>query len=146
VVVATTQRDDPYKGFNFRVEIDGVSLAAFSEVGGLENETAVIEYRVGGEPNTVRKLPGLTRYANIVLRRGITQDAELWSWRKSIIEGNVDRRNGTIVLLDDTGNEVVRWNFFQGWICKWEGPALIASGNEVAIETIAIAIERLDRA
>ena len=108
VVVAAPARDDPYKGFNFRVEIEGVSLAAFSEVAGLESETAVIEYRVGGETNTVRKLPGLTRYANIVLRRGITQDAELWSWRKSVIEGRVERRNGSIILLDDEGNEVER--------------------------------------
>jgi phage tail-like protein len=146
VVVAAPSRDDPYKGFNFRVEIDGISLAAFSEVGCLESETAVIEYRVGGEPNTVRKLPGLTKYANIVLRRGITQDAELWSWRTNIIDGRADRRNGAIVLLDDEGNEVVRWNFFQGWICKWEGPALNARGNEVAIETIAIAHEGLERA
>jgi phage tail-like protein len=146
VVVPAPARDDPYKGFNFRVEIDGVSLAAFSEVGGLESETAVIEYRAGGESITVRKLPGLTRYANIVLRRGITQDAELWSWRKNVIEGRADRRNGAIVLLDDEGNEVVRWNFFQGWICKWDGPALKATGNDVAIETIAIAHEGLDRA
>jgi phage tail-like protein len=146
VVVAASPRDDPYKSFNFRVEIDGVSLAAFSEVGGLASETAVIEYRVGGEANTVRKLPGLTKYANIVLRRGITQDAELWSWRRSVIDGRVDRRNGAIVLLDDEGNEVVRWNFLHGWICKWEGPALNASGNDIAIETIAIAHEGLDRA
>jgi phage tail-like protein len=145
LVVVAPSRDDPYKGFNFRVEIDGVSLAAFSEVGGLESETAVIEYRVGGDPNTVRKLPGLTTYANIVLRRGITQDAELWNWRKSVIEGRPDRRNGTIVLLDDEGNEVVRWNFLRGWICKWEGPALNARGNEVALETIAIAHEGLER-
>jgi phage tail-like protein len=146
VVVPASARDDPYNGFNFRVEIDGVSLAAFSEVSGLENETAVIEYRVGGDPNTVRKLPGLTRYADIVLRRGITQDAELWSWRKNVIEGKTDRRNGSIVLLDDEGNQVVRWNFLQGWICKWKGPALDARDNEVAIETIAIAHEGLDRA
>ena len=144
--MAAPSRDDPYKGFNFRVEIDGVSLAAFTEVGGLESETAVIEYRVGGEPNRVRKLPGLTTYANIVLRRGITQDAELWSWRKNVIDGMADRRNGAIVLLDDEGNEVVRWNFFRGWLCKWEGPALNARGNEVALETIAIAHEGLERA
>jgi phage tail-like protein len=145
VVVAAPSRDDPYTGFNFRVEIDGLALAAFSEVSGLESETAVIQYRVGGESNTVRKLPGLTTYANIVLRRGITKDAELWSWRKSVIDGRIDRRNGAIVLLDDEGNDVVRWNFVRGWICKWEGPALNASGNEVALETIAIAHEGLER-
>ena len=145
VVVAAPSRDDPYTGFNFRVEIDGISLAAFSEVGGLESETTVIEYREGGDPNTVRKLPGLTKYANIVLRRGITQDAELWAWQKNIIEGKPDRRNGSIVLLDNEGNDVVRWNFIRGWICKWEGPALNATGNAVAIETVAIAHEGLER-
>lgn len=146
VVVAAASRDDPYKSFNFRVEIAGIAVAAFSEVGGLESETAVIEYRVGGEPNTVRKLPGLTKYANIVLRRGITQDAELESWRKNITEGVADRRSGSIVLLDDQGNEVVRWNFVEGWICKWEGSALNATCNEVAFETIAIAHEGFERA
>lgn len=128
------------------MEIEGVARAGFSEVGGLESETAVIEYRVGGEPNTVRKLPGLTRYANIVLRRGVTKDAELWNWRKTVVQGKVDRRNGSIILLDDDGAEVVRWNFLNGWIAKWEGPALNAKGNEVAIETIEIAHEGLELA
>jgi phage tail-like protein len=145
-VVAPPKRDDPYKAFNFLVEIDGIVRAAFSEIGGLESETVVIEYRVGGEPNTVRKLPGLTRYANIVLRRGITTDAELWNWRQTVVQGNVDRRNGSIILLDDDGTEVVRWNFFNGWIAKWEGPTLNAKGNEVAIETVEIAHEGLERA
>ena len=141
-----SQRDDPFKAFHFRVEIDGVARAAFSEVGGLESETAVIEYRAGGDPTTVRKLPGLTRYSNIVLRRGITKDADLWNWRKTVVEGNVDRRNGSIVLLADDGTELVRWNFFHGWIAKWEGPALNARGNDVAIETIEIAHEGLELA
>jgi phage tail-like protein len=144
--MASPQRDDPYKAFNFLVEIDGIARAGFSEVSGLESETAVIEYRVGSESNTVRKLPGLTKHANIVLRRGITQDADLWNWRKTVEEGKVDRRNGSIILLDDDRSEVLRWNFFNGWISKWEGPALNASGNEVAIETVEIAHEGLERA
>ena len=141
------QRDDPFKAFNFLVEIEGVARAAFSEVSGLESETAVIEYRVGSEKvNWVRKLPGLTKFANITLRRGVTQDADLWNWRKSVVEGSIDRRNGSIVLLDDKRNEVVRWNFRSGWISKWEGPTLNAKTNEVAIETIEIAHEGLERA
>jgi phage tail-like protein len=140
-----SQRDDPYKVFNFLVEIDNVARAFFREVSGLASETAVIEYRAGSDKaNTVRKLPGLTTYANIVLRRGITQDAELWNWRKSVVDGQVDRRNGTIVLLDDELNAVVRWSFRNGWICKWEGPALNAGASEVAIETIEIAHEGLE--
>jgi phage tail-like protein len=144
--VPPVQRHDPYKAFNFRVEIEGIARAAFSEVGGLDSETAVIEYRIGGEPRTVRKLPGLTKYSNIVLRRGITEDRELWNWRQAVVQGNVDRRNGSIILLDDDGTEVVRWNFLHGWIAKWEGPALNATANEVAIETIEIAHEGLELA
>jgi phage tail-like protein len=143
--MASAQRDDPYKAFNFLVEIDGIARAGFSEVSGLESETSVIEYRLGGESNTVRKLPGLTKYANVVLRRGVTQDADLWNWRKTVVEGKVDRRNGAIILLNDDRTEVVRWNFFNGWISKWQGPDLNATGNEVAIETIEIAHEGLER-
>ena len=142
-LMPASQRNDPYKSFNFIVEIDGIARAAFSEVSGLESETAVIEYR-SGQDFVTRKLPGLTRYANIVLRHGVTQDRELWDWRKNIVDGNPDRRNGSIKLLDDQLNEVLRWNFRDGWICKWEGPALNAKSNEVAIETIEIAHEGLE--
>jgi phage tail-like protein len=143
--MAAPQRNDPYKNFNFLVEIDGIARAAFSEVSGLESETTVIEYRSGSEFGT-RKLPGLTKYANIVLRRGITQDADLWNWRQSVIEGNVDRRNGSIILLDDQRTEVLRWNFHEGWPCKWQGPGLNAKNEEVAIELLEIAHERLELA
>jgi phage tail-like protein len=139
------QRSDPYKAFNFRVEIDGIAVADFSEASGLESETAVIEYRSGAD-HVVRKLPGLTKFGNIVLKRGVTQDAELWNWRKSVVDGQVERRNGSIVLLDDARTEVVRWNFRNGWICKWEGPAMNAKSNDVAIETIEIAHEGLELA
>jgi phage tail-like protein len=140
------QRNDPYKSFNFRVEIDGIARAAFSEVSGLESETAVIEYRLGGEASTVRKLPGLTKYGNLVLKSGITQDPELWNWRKAVVDGNIERRNGSIILLDDDRAEVARWNFVNGWPCKWDGPAFNAKSNDVAIETIEIAHEGLERA
>jgi phage tail-like protein len=142
--MAGPQRDDPYKAFDFLVEIDGVARAGFSEVSGLESETAVIEYRTGNE-DVVRKLPGLTKFSNIVLRRGVSKDRELWDWRQTVVQGNTDRRNGSIVLLDDQRNEVLRWNFGQGWPCKWQGPALNAKTNEVAIETLEIAHEGLER-
>ena len=137
-------RDDPYKGFNFLVEIDGISIAAFCEVSGLASETAVIEYRAGSDrANTVRKLPGLTKYANIVLKRGVTQDTQLWQWRKAIEQGTPDRRSGAIVLLDDERNPVRRWRFSEGWVTKYDGPDLNAKANDVAIETIEIAHEGL---
>jgi len=138
------QRDDPYTAFNFLVEIDGISVAAFCEVSGLASATEVIEYRVGSDKtSTVRKLPGLTSYANIVLKRGVTQDNQLWLWRKAIEQGTPDRRSGSIVLLDDERNPVRRWHFTDGWITKFDGPDLNAKANDVAIETIEIAHEGL---
>ena len=137
-------RDDPYKGYNFLVEIDGISVAAFCEVSGLSSATEVIEYRNGSDrANTVRKLPGLTTYANIVLKRGVTQDTQLWQWRKAIEQGTPDRRSGAIVLLDDEHKPVRRWRFTEGWVTKFDGPDLNAKGNDVAIETIEIAHEGL---
>ncbi len=136
-------RKEPLTKFNFRVEIDGIAIAAFAEVSGLESETAVVEYRTG-DSSATRKLPGLTKYANIVLKRGMTLDLALWQWRKSVVDGRVERRNGSIVVSDEAGKDMLRINFFQGWPCKWEGPALNAKANEVAIETLEIANEGLE--
>jgi phage tail-like protein len=141
------KRSDPYQGFNFLVEIDGVTVAGFSEVSGLSSETAVIEYREGNDRrNSVRKIPGLTKFSNITLKRGITTDRSLWNWRKAVIDGAVVRRSGAIILLDAERTPVVRWNFHEGWPAKWEGPTLKATGNELAIETLEIAHEGLDLA
>jgi phage tail-like protein len=127
----------------FIVEIDGIASGAFMSVSGLESETAVIEYRTGSDATTVRKLPGLTKYANIVLKRGLTRDLSLWNWRQSVVNGKTQRRSGSIVLLDESGQPVLRWQFEEGWPVKWEGPALDATANEVAVETLEIAHEGL---
>jgi phage tail-like protein len=138
-------RSDPYTRFNFRVQLDGVDSGAFSEVSGLDSVTEVIEYRTGDSTTTSSvKLPGLTKYPNIVLKRGITRDLSLWQWRKTVVDGNTDRRNGAIILLDEARKEVLRWTFRNGWPAKWEGPDLDASSSEVAIETIEIAHEGLE--
>jgi phage tail-like protein len=137
-------RNDPYGAFNFVVEIEGIAAAGFSECSGLTSETAVIEYREGNEVARVRKLAGLTKFAPIILKRGITKDRDLWNWYKNVINGNTDRRNGSIVLLGNDRSAVARWNFINGWPAKWEGPHLKAKGNEVAIETLEIEHEGLD--
>jgi phage tail-like protein len=131
-------RNDPYGTFNFVVEIEGIAVAGFSECSGLTAETEVIEYREGNEAAGVRKLAGLTKFAAITLKRGITKDRDLWNWYKNIINGNTDRRNGSSVLLGNDRSPVARWNFTNGWPAKWEGPHLKAKGNEVAIETLEI--------
>lgn len=139
-------RKDPYRVYNFLVEIDGITRAGFRECSGLDASQDPIEYREGTDPLTARKLPGLVKYSNITLKWGITDDAELWEWRKKAIDGTVERKNGSIVLMDDTGQEKLRWNFRDGWPSKWTGPSLNATGNEVGIETLEIAHEGLAKA
>ena len=138
------KRNDPYGQFNFIVEIDGVVQGGFSEASGLTTDTNMIEYREGNEITTTRKLPGLMKYNNIVLKRGLTQSDELWQWRKAVIDGKTERQSGSIVLLDEARNPALRWNFREGWPSKWEGPALNAKTSEVAIETLEIAHEGLE--
>lgn len=144
--MTTGSRNDPFRAYNFLVEIDGITRAAFRECSGLESSQNTIDYREGGEPLRMRKLPGLNSFANIVLRRGITIDRELWEWRKKAAEGGVERKNGSIVLLNEKGEETMRWNFVDGWPAKWSGPTLNATANEVAVESVEIAHEGVDRA
>ena len=138
------KRSDPLGQFNFLIEIDGVVKGGFSEASGLTTDTNVVEYREGQEQSlTTRKLPGLMKYNNIVLKRGWTRDRSLWEWRRKVIEGKTQRASGAIVLLDEARNEALRWNYTEGWPSKWEGPALNAKTSEVAIETLEIAHEGL---
>ena len=144
--MATGDRKDPYAQFNFLVEVEGVTTAGFTEVSGLTTEQDIVEYREGNEPARARKLPGITKFNNITLKRGIVGDAALWQWRKTTLDGMTERRSGSIVLLDEGRAEVMRWNFFEGWVCKWEGPTLNSTANEVAVETVEICHEGLDLA
>src|SRR5215475_12298872 len=101
------ERDNknPYSAFNFIVEIDGQQVAAFQEVSGLDSENTPIEYREGADPmNTVRKLPGIEKYPNLVLKRGITGSLALWNWRKEVRDGGAafpPPHNVTIQLLNE---------------------------------------------
>src|SRR5262245_4436071 len=97
----TGERKDPFRSFNFRVEIDGITRAGFRECSGLDSTQDTIDYREGTEPLRARKLPGLVKYSNISLKWGITDDASLWEWRKKAMDGKVDRKHGSIVLMDD---------------------------------------------
>ena len=142
----TGQRVDPYGNFNFLVEIDGITRAAFHEVSGFDSTIDVIEHREGGENTTVRKLPGMTKHSNIVLKWGLADDTDLYNWHRDAVNGKVQRRNGSIVLLDRQGQERMRWNFVNAWPSKWDGPDFNAEGNDIAIETLELAHEGVSRA
>src|SRR6185369_8261549 len=105
--MATGERVDPYRGFNFLVEIDGITQAGFQEVGGLDSSTDPIDYGEGTDPNHARKLPGLKKVTAISLKRRISDSYELWKWRAMVVEGPAVRKHGSIILRDDKGDEKI---------------------------------------
>lgn len=134
-------KPDPYLTYNFYVEWNGIIHAGFRECSGLNSTQTAGEYREGTDPLTVRKLPGLITYNNITLKRGTTNNDELWQWRSKIMKGQVERREVSIVLLDDTGKEKIRWNLTNCWPVTWSGPDFNATSNDVAVETLELAHE-----
>ena len=140
-------RKDPLRNARFKLEIQGIVQAGFSDCSGFDSSTDPVEYREGDEPATFRKLPGLTKYGNVTLKWGVTDSKEIWDWRKEVVDGKMKnaRRNGSIIMLDEDGEEKVRWNFLNGWPTKFDPADLNAKGNEVAIDTLEITHEGLDR-
>lgn len=138
-----------YRAFQFLVEIDGISGAGFQEVGGIDATTDVVEYREGGMLLGMRKMPGQTKHSNLSLKRGYTSDTRLWDWYRLVMIGSAEtviRKNISIVQLDMTGQEVMRWNLFSAFPVKYTSPSFNAKGNDLSIETLEIAYERIERA
>ncbi len=143
----TGDRVDPYRGFGFRVEIANMSeaVAAFREVSGLTANTDVTEYRDGNSKDLhPKKLFGLRKYSNVIFKKGITDNNEIWLWYRQIVNGIADRRNGSIVLLDEEHQDKLRWNFYEAWPCKLDFPTLNATTNEVAIVSLELCVEKLE--
>lgn len=133
-----SSRNDVVGAYRFMVELDGIFSAGFSEVSGLQAETEVEEYWEGGQNAFVHRLPKKTTYPPLVLKRGITDTSLLWDWYLAVVSGTIVRQTGSIVLLDQSGDEVCRWNFFDAYPVKWVGPELNASQSGVAIETVEL--------
>ena len=141
-------RKDPFRGFKFRVQLDGVERAGFREASGLDAATDAVDYREGDDLTaTIRKLPGLKKFSSITLKWGVTDDLALWNWRKEIMDGKINeaRKNGSVILMDDLNNDVAQWDFVAAWPTKWTGPGFNATTSEVAIDTLEITHEGLDR-
>ncbi|MFE6922882.1 phage tail protein [Nocardia sp. NPDC057663] len=148
-MAATGQRVDPFRAFNFIVTIVGLrEPVSFTECSGLGSTTEVLDGPrplggVGGGTGGHTRLPGKTTFTDITLKWGVTDSTELWQWRQDIVNGNVVRRNGSIVVFDlDNHTERARWNFVNAWPSKWEGPALSQKGD-IAIATLVLAHEGL---
>jgi phage tail-like protein len=140
----TGTRKDPYRSYQFAVEIDGMTVAGFSEASGLAAKREIVEYRNGNDvPSHARKLTGRDSYDNITLKRGFTNDATLWRWFASLSAGADDRRTVTITLHNEARSPVLSWMAENAWIVSLMGPGFNALGNEVAIESLELAVEMI---
>jgi phage tail-like protein len=128
----------------FRVEIEGVTQAAFTAVEGLEVSVDVV-YFADGSDVIARKRPGRARYGNIVFKRGFVNSPDLWDWFHAVLDGRIERRNGSIILLADDANELMRYNFYDGWPCRWKSFTLDATVSDTLVEELEIAVERIER-
>jgi phage tail-like protein len=140
---------NPLVGFHFAVDIQGVIKGYFTECSGLGSEHEIIEHKVVTEKGqeVVMKIPGRLKWENISLNRGITENMDIWKWRKQVEDGDVDgaRRDGSIIMFDQKLTEVARWNFERAWPSKVSGPTPKADGNEIGNEELEITHEYIKR-
>ena len=128
-------RKDPIRNFRFRVEIDGIQQAGFSEVSGFDITVDPIDYREGTDPTHVRKLTGMTKYGNVTLKWGITTSMELYNWHRQIVDGDIVRKTMAIVSVNERGEDVNRWEIVEAWPTKYDPMDFNAKGNEAGIAT-----------
>ena len=140
-------RNDPIRNFRFRLEIDGLTQATFSEVAIGETTTEAIDYREGSDPPHQRKLSGLVKYGNITLKRGVTYTTELFKWHKQIADGQIasNRKKVTIVVQDEAGVDKARLVVAEAWPMKYDPSDLSGKGNEVFIELLELVNEGIER-
>jgi phage tail-like protein len=138
------QQSQPLSSFSFRVEIDGMTATDFLAVEGVESLTDIIEYRTGNSNGAfAHKLPGIHHTGNVVLRRELSANNELWLWRKTVQDGTRDVRNVAVIVLDNTRQEVARILLHTCWPCRWSLGALDALVSEMALEEVELAVERI---
>lgn len=139
-------RPDPYRNFNFVVDLGGEPLAMFEVILPVTS-IDVVEYREGGDPtNAVRKLTGLRKFTNLVLKRGISESRDFFDWLRRVSNGQVDRRDVTVTLLDESQTPVKRWVLRNAWPVRYEVSRLQAAGHDVVLETLEIAVEDMELA
>ena len=144
-------RNDPLRNFRYRLEIQGITQAGFSEVAIAETTIDPIDYREGTDPPHVRKLSGLTKYGSITLKWGMTvgqqSSLDLFKWHKDVSAGGIEklRKTVTIHVKDEAGKDQARFVITNAWPIKYDPADLNAKGNEVAIEVLELANEGIER-
>ena len=140
---------DPIVSFNFELQIEGKLTGYFTEVSGLGSETEVTEHKIVGQGDreAVRKVPGRLKWGDLTLKRGITANMDMWAWRQMIVDGQISsaRSNGSIIMYDQAGTAVARWDFVAGWPSKVSGPTLASDSSAVGVEEMTIVHEGIER-
>lgn len=132
-------RNDPYLSARFLVEIEGILVAGFQEVTGMQVETETEDYREGGVNEYVHRLAGPTKYPqNLVLKKGLTDMESLWRWHQDVVRGKIERRNATILLLDRAGLPAMWWDVTGALPVRWSGPEFRAEQGAVAVEQLEL--------
>lgn len=140
----------PLVSFHFQLKFeDDVVAGYFTECAGIGSEHEVVEHKVVNAEGlqVVMKIPGRLTWGDITLKRGVTTSMDIWNWRKEVEDGNVEtaRRNGSIIMFDQTLNEVAQWDFLRAWPVKVSGPTPKADGNEIGLEELTITHEYIKR-
>lgn len=135
----------PYGKFRYKVEIDGLEAGGFSEASGFDASIDVIEYREGDMVQTPMKLPGLKKYGNITLKKGVADSMVMYEWMIAGVEGEVERKTITITILDETETATASWQVINAWPAKYTAPDFNATSSEVAVESLEIAHEGMTR-
>jgi phage tail-like protein len=140
-------RDDPYKNFRFRVEIQGIAVASFAEASIPDSTTDPVDYREGLDSPYSRKLSGPTKYGNLTLKKGLTDSMDMYNWRKQVEDSGAinARKSISLVLVDEEGKDKSRWNIFEAWPTKYSSSGFDAKGNAVVIDTFELALEKITR-
>jgi len=128
---------DPCSNHRFRVEIDGIQQTGFFKCTGLGSSIDVVPYEDGVSPKA-QKLPSKATYSDVKLTWGVTASRDLYEWHKKAIRGDIQRKNVKIILIDEAGNDLVRWNLTNAWPRAWEGPDFTAMGTDVAVESLIL--------
>jgi len=126
--------------YRFVIEIDGIQTDRFFECEGLELGTVVYEVEEGGYNTSVHKRIGKSRPSNLILKKAITKNNELINWFQDNTKNKrLEKKTLAVILLDLSGVEIKRWNFYKAFPCRWKVQTLDVNDNSYPIEVIEIA-------
>lgn len=140
---------DPLIGFSFSLEVSGKVAGYFTEIGGLGSETEIVEHKITDPSgrDVIQKIPGRLKWTEITLKRGVTAQMDIWTWRKMVEDGNISgaRANGSIIMYDQSLSPIAQWDFVNGWPTKVTGPTLSSDSNAFGVEEVTIVHEGIVR-